>query len=221
MTKKNPPVWRRVLLPLVVVLAWLAAAGIGGPYFGKIDEVSSNDLSTFLPENAESTEVKNKLGKFEDSDTLPAIIVFESEHKLTDRQKDGISGLKQKLQAVAAVKGEVTEPIVSEDGKAEFVVVPLDSNSEFDTVIAKLQGTVATANLGVTHKITGPAMFSRDLNTAFAGIDGTLLLVALSVVFIILLVVYRSPLLPVLTLMSAMMALAAAIFVVWHLAKAG
>jgi len=64
-------------------------------------------------------------------------------------------------------------------------------------------------------------MFSRDLSKAFAGIDGTLLVVALVVVFVILLVVYRSPILPILTLMGAMIALASAILVVWHLAKAG
>lgn len=47
------------------------------------------------------------------------------------------------------------------------------------------------------------------------------MVVALGVVFVILLIVYRSPVLPVLTLTSAIMALAAAILLVWHLADAG
>ncbi len=55
-----------------------------------------------------------------------------------------------------------------------------------------LEGTVDNVNIFVT----GPAGFSADLNVAFSGIDGILLLVALAVVFLILLVVYRSPLLP-------------------------
>lgn len=64
-------------------------------------------------------------------------------------------------------------------------------------------------------------MFSRDLQQAFAGIDGLLLAVTLAVVFIILLVIYRSPILPIVTLAGAAGALAVAVLVVWHLADAG
>ena len=46
---------------LAIIVAWLAVAGIGGPYFGRIDEVSSNDLATFLPANADSTRVKDEI----------------------------------------------------------------------------------------------------------------------------------------------------------------
>lgn len=218
-TQKNN--WLRVLLPLCVVLVWFGMAGIGGPYFGKIDEVSSNDLATFLPSNAESTRVKEKLEKFQDSNTLPAIVVFESSSALTEAQRDGIADARTAMQTTGVVKGEVSPLVVSDDNKAAFVVVPLDSNSEFDVVVDKLQTAVADKKLSVEYKFTGPAMFSRDLNKAFAGIDGTLLLVALAVVFVILLVVYRSPLLPIIALLGAIMALAAAILVVWHLADAG
>lgn len=218
-TQKNN--WLRVLLPLCVVLVWFGMAGIGGPYFGKIDEVSSNDLATFLPSNAESTRVKEKLEKFQDSNTLPAIVVFESSSALTEAQRDGIADARTAMQTTGVVKGEVSPLVVSDDNKAAFVVVPLDSNSEFDVVVDKLQTAVADKKLSVEYKFTGPAMFSRDLNKAFAGIDGALLLVALAVVFVILLVVYRSPLLPIIALLGAIMALAAAILVVWHLADAG
>jgi putative drug exporter of the RND superfamily len=48
-----------------------------------------------------------------------------------------------------------------------------------------------------------------------------LLLVAILAVFVILIVVYRSPLLPVLVLLTSIFALCASIFVIWHLAKGG
>src|SRR5690606_26023703 len=56
---------------------------------------------------------------------------------------------------------------------------------------------------------------------AFGGIDGLLLAVALSAVFIILLFVYRSLLLPFLVLLNSVFALCAAILVVYLLAKQG
>ena len=151
---EKPRARLRIILPIAIVLAWLAAGGIGGPYFGKIDEVSSNDLSTFLPASAESTKVKDELGKFEDSDTLPAIVVFESHSVLTSRQKDAIASAKTKLQDTGVVKGEASDPMVAGDGKAEFIIVPLDSNSEFDTAIAKLQNAVEAADTGVQYKMS-------------------------------------------------------------------
>jgi hypothetical protein len=54
-----------------------------------------------------------------------------------------------------------------------------------------------------------------------AGIHGVLLLVAVLAVFVILVIVYRSLLLPILVLPTAVFTLRGAIFLVWHLAKGG
>ncbi len=42
--------WARVLVPALIVLLWVAIAGVGGPLFGRIDEVSSNEPTSYLPE---------------------------------------------------------------------------------------------------------------------------------------------------------------------------
>ena len=211
----------RFVLPSFIILIWLSVAGIGGPYFGRIDEVASNDFSTFLPKSAESTKVNAELKKYNEASTIPAVVVFESNTVLNNTQINTLNTLKDNLSKKSFVKRTVPQPIISEDKKAAFLVVSLDSNSEFDIVIAELKENVSRANTGLPYKITGPAMFSRDINKAFAGIDGTLLFVALGVVFAILLIVYRSPLLPIITLMGSMIALSAAIIVVWYMAKAG
>lgn len=211
----------RVILALALLFVWLGFAGVGGPYFGKIDEVSSNDLATFLPENAESTKVKNELEKFQNADTIPAIVAFESGSKLTNDQKNEIEDASDAVDESGLANGTVSPPIVADDEKAAYFVVPLGSDSEFEALIDSIKTKINEVNPSVEYKFTGPAMFSRELDKAFAGIDGTLLLVALGVVFVILLVVYRSPVLPIVTLTGAMVALASAIFVVWHLADAG
>ena len=74
---------------------------------------------------------------------------------------------------------------------------------------------------GVTVHLTGPAGLSADLIGAFAGIDGLLLGVALLVVLVILLFVYRSILLPVAVLSTSLFALCAALLTIWWLAKWG
>ena len=69
--------------------------------------------------------------------------------------------------------------------------------------------------------MTGPAAFTADLSKAFNGLDGVLLVVAFGVVALILVVVYRSPILPFLVLLSAGLALSVATVFVYYLAKAG
>ena len=55
--------------------------------------------------------------------------------------------------------------------------------------------------------VTGPAGSIADLVDAFGGIDSLLLLVALAVVFVILVLVYRSPSLPFTVLFTSLFAL--------------
>ena len=80
-----------------------------------------------------------------------------------------------------------------------------------------LAGTVAA---DTEWHVGGPAGLVAELGGAFAGIDG-LLLVALVVVFVILVAVYRSVLLPVLVLLTAVAALCGAIVAVYGMALAG
>lgn len=222
-TKKsrNPSAWLRIGLPVAIVLVWLAGMGIGGPYFGRIDEVSSNDLASFLPESAEATKVNEQLEKFRDSKAIPAIIVFESGRELTSSDANKLATLNEDLATVAAVEGDISPAIVSDDKKAALVVMPIDSGEELKPVFQDIRKQIDTAKLGLNYKIGGPASFSQDLQKAFGGIDVTLLLVALVTVFVILLVVYRSPILPIIVLITAVAALSVAILVVWQLAKAG
>src|SRR6188472_2074120 len=69
---------RRVLWGAVlVILAWLVVAGLGGAAQGKLSGVQSNDNSTFLPQGAESTLVSEAVAQLNQSDTLPYLVVVE------------------------------------------------------------------------------------------------------------------------------------------------
>jgi RND superfamily putative drug exporter len=222
LTSYSVPKWLRVTIPLILVTSWVAVSGIGGSYFGKISDVSSTDLTTFLPKSAESTKANDQLTKFRDSKTIPLLIVFDKHNEaLSNNDVAELKVTATKLQAVKGVVDTVSPPVQAEDGKAAFITMPLASGGDFKQIFADTKHELAAQRLDVTYTFTGSASFSRDLQNAFAGIDGTLLLVALAVVFVILLIVYRSPFLPVVVLVVAISALSAAILLVWHLAKAG
>lgn len=219
---KTPGKWLRILLPSVVIVAWIMLAGIGGPYFGKISDVSTTDLTAFLPTQAESTKVNNQLTKFRDEKTLPLIIVYTNDDKqLADSDMTSIQDANAKLADVESVEGKLSPPIKSDDGKAAISVIPLASDADLEKIFPVIKSNLDSAKLPVDYGLTGPSAFAHDLQGAFAGIDGTLLFVALGVVFLILLIVYRSPILPVIVLFTSMAALATAILVVYYLADAG
>jgi RND superfamily putative drug exporter len=127
---------------------------------------------------------------------------------------------------------QVISVFPSEDGKAILANVPLDGNAISEllpndepvlpAIVEALREDVkplADAN-GVSHYVTGPAGLLGDLFGAFGGIDSTLLLTTLAVVAVILIVVYRSPVLWIIPLLSALFALSTAGGIVYLLAKA-
>lgn len=223
--------WLRVFLPATVILLWLAAAGIGGPYFGKVSEVSSNEQSSYLPESADATQVQALLDDFTEGDAIPLIAVFVGESALTATQLDNIdAALSTALGKAAAAGGDETvhlelaaSPLIpSANGLAAQVFVQIPNAFDLDETVATFHHTLHAELSGeVTAYVTGPAAFLTDLITAFAGIDGLLLAVALGAVLVILLLVYRSLLLPIVVLSTSMFALCVALLTVWWLAKWG
>ena len=211
----------RIVLPAVLILGWIAVAGIGGPYFGRVDEVSSNDRTAYLPDSSEATRVQEVAGDFSGSDAIPAILVITSEQELTPSELDTITETAEALGDLDGVDGEISPPIPSEDGLAVQVFVPLDPDADLGALVTQVDAELADdLPAGLSSYVTGPAGFSADLSAAFAGIDGLLLGVALAAVLLILIIVYRSVLLPLVVLSTSMFALCAALLVIWHLAAA-
>ncbi|WP_202400173.1 MMPL family transporter [Rhodococcus rhodochrous] len=200
----------RWLLPALLLIAWLVAAGGGGPFAGKLSEVASNDASTFLPASAESTRADELYAQFNESEFIPAIVVAERDGGITDEDL-----------AFLATESAGPPPIPSEDGAAAQMIVPLDASGEVQEAVEELRTALEGAPDGLTVYVTGPAGQAADLSSAFGGIDGLLLLVAGGVVLVILVVVYRSPILPFVVIISALFALALASLLVYVLADAG
>ena len=109
--------------------------------------------------------------------------------------------------------------------------LPIDSNSASEnlpnkkpvlpaivTTIRYYSTQYAQANGFVVHT-TGLGGLFADLIGAFGGLDSSLLLVTLLVVAIILIFVYRSPILWILPLLSAVFALSLAVGIIYELAK--
>ncbi|MGW8888102.1 MMPL family transporter [Streptomyces sp. NPDC055749] len=219
---KTAPRVTRWLVPIALLVVWLGIGGALGPYAGKLGEVSTNDQAAFLPQSAESTRVVEAQQAFSPSETIPAIVVWTNDGTpITGEQRTAASEALSALAGKPGVSGTPSPVRLSEDGEALSGVVQVrsDLDKELPAVIATIR-TAAESVSGTTAELAGPAATQADLADAFGGIDGLLLGVALIAVLLILLLVYRSVLLPLVIIIGAVLALGLACAVVYALADA-
>ncbi|NEC29238.1 MMPL family transporter [Streptomyces sp. SID8111] len=217
---RTAPRWARWAVPLVLLVVWLGVGGTLGPYAGKLGEVATNDQSTFLPESAESTRVLEAREAFDQSGTQPAIVVWTADgDRITDAQRAAATKAVAGLTGQPGVVDRPSPAFPSDDGLALQAVVQLESDlgDELPDVLDDVREAVGDVP-GTRAQIAGPAASQADLSDAFAGIDGLLLGVALSAVLLILLLVYRSVLLPFVIILGSVFALSLACAVVYFLA---
>ncbi|GEA82596.1 MMPL family transporter [Cellulomonas uda] len=250
MPSRRPALVRAVLVAVSIVV-WMAIASFGGQAQGKLSQVQTNDTAAFLPSSAESTLAAEAGREFVEAPALPALVVLTpaAGGQVTDAQVEQVTAVAQAVPQHAVPGTDAVwadyltaDPVVtpSQDGEAILVVYSLDADSAEELVgdeesvtgafVGDLRATLddelgATASsageAGLNAWVTGPAGFVADLVTAFGGIDGILLVVALVAVLLILVVVYRSPLLPFVVILTAVFALTLAGLVVYLLADSG
>jgi RND superfamily putative drug exporter len=229
-------------IAIVTIIAWLAIGGFSGQAFSKISNVQENDNSAFLPDTAESTAASKVIVKFSDqsADLLPTLLVFvgdvspNSEKFLSINQfaqtlGDKVLPESGKPLSTYFAQGAPLQAIPSTDGKAALINVQLDANVAAENIgdepalpliIDFIREEMKVSVAGVDSHVTGPGGIFADLFDAFGSIDTTLLRTTLIVVAIILILVYRSPILWIIPLFTAGSALGFATMIVYYLAKA-
>lgn len=244
--KKSGVKGRKALwIAIVSILVWLSIGGFAGGAFSKISTVQENDNSAFLPDSAESTIAGEVLVKFssQDDQLFPALLLLLGDlNPATNAQafervnQYSATLLSKTLPATGKplstyfARGVPLTPIPSADGKAILINAQLDfavadANIDGEPIFPKIIEFIREdmekefTSAGITTHVTGPAGLFADLFEAFGSIDTRLLQTTLIVVAIILIVVYRSPVLWILPLFTAASALGIATMIVYYLAR--
>ncbi|MBV6696703.1 MMPL family transporter [Kitasatospora aureofaciens] len=190
----------------VVLVLWLLLAGAAGPLGAKLIGAQSNDITAWLPKNAESTKAL-QIGRdrFGIGDTLPATVVYSRPAGITDQDT---AKAEQDRAAFARFGGALPPLAVADDHRAVLLTVPLTLQGDdgftklVDNVKTIRHDAHAAAPAGLDVQVTGPAGAAADQAAVYGGVDGTLLLATVAVVAILLILTYRSPLLWLLPLIS-------------------
>ncbi len=211
-----------------------------------IDDVTAAGQSSFLPENSESTRALDALQQASSgSEDVPVVIVFERRGGLgrediaaIGRIGDGLGelGLSGATPIVDPFSGEHRNDLlkvarlangvgpISKDGEAALLVLAIDAEDRGAIVsgVEQIRRYLrAHEQPGVRAFVTGPGGVAADLERIAADAGRTLLIATLGLVLLLLLAVYRAPILALLPLLVVGLAYLTAIGVTYLLIEAG
>ncbi|TDC79796.1 hypothetical protein E1193_18475 [Micromonospora sp. KC606] len=206
----------------VIVALWIALLVPALMLAGRLGDVEKNDSAAWLPGNAESTKVVEQAGKFQPAETLPAIVIYDRPGGVTPADMTKARADAEAFEGIRNVVGQPQGPSKSQDGKAIQTVVQVHDGKEgWDgarkVIDAMTRVGEQNAN-GLGFHVTGPAGYASDSVKSFGG-GGLVETITALVVVAILLLTYRSPLLPLVPLLAAGGALVTAEAVIYLLAK--
>ncbi|MFL6128389.1 MAG: MMPL family transporter [Mycobacteriales bacterium] len=207
----------------LTLVFWLLVVGLAGPLSSKLTGAQQNDVAAWLPGNAESTKVLEIQQTFQSPNAIPAVIVYDRPGGLTDADRAKAAADAGQFATFEGVQGKPTGPLPSRDGQAlqTLVIFDLGENgwNQAPGIADRIHQVAGTGAPGLTVHLTGPFGQAADSASAFEGIDGTLLFATIGVVVIILLLTYRSPILWLLPVLSAGVALTVAQALIYLLAE--
>lgn len=210
-----------------VAIFWVALMAGLSPYATKLDDPSSgiqkNDVSAWVPPNAEATKVIKQAMKFQPSDTMPTVVVYDrggaavTPADIAKAQADSAA-----FTGVKDVIGQPQGPIPAKDGKAIQTLVTLHMGKEgwggVTKSVDKMLG-IAKKDAGTLNiHVTGQGGYAADSGKVFGG-SAKLFLFTVLVVIGVLVIAYRSLVLWVRPLFAAVVALQVSKGIVYLLAK--
>ncbi len=217
---------------IVLVVALVAAAGMS-TLNAKLIDVQDNEASSWLPADAESTQVLDELSETVDPNDIPTLVVYYRDGGLSDddlalmdehaSKIAGTDGVTDRgvLSPNAAAAQNLPQKLTSDDQEVAYLYYIWNFGDEGWNAVpdaADQVRDIATID-GATVHLAGYGGQAADASEAFEGIDSNLIMITFLVVIVILLFTYRSPVLWLLPIISAGVAYTISGGVVYLLAK--
>lgn len=192
----------------IVLALWLAGTIILAGTAPGASEYKSTVPGSGLPDEAKSVIAAGQLEEYFSGDEgLPALLVLSEDDK--ELQNERISAVVRALDE-AQIKEinsivpydrlppQVQKGFQSEDGSTAVIPVLLNDNLEakvIQTTLETMEKIAIDSSEASFVRITGPAGISSDAVALFSRADVVLLLSTVGLIFVLLIVIYRSPLL--------------------------
>jgi RND superfamily putative drug exporter len=216
----------------LVVLVWLVLILPFGALGGKLAGATDNRTESFLPAEAESTEaLLLQEQRFPGGETVSGLIVYRRPGGLTDADRAEIEADAERASEVIPLQGPAVIPfaatspreLVSPESDLAYTVVAVpDDNDRLAEWGTDLRGAVhEEAPDGLEVYVTGGLGFNADFEEVFGDLDAKVLLVTVSLVVVLLLLIYRSPVIALIPLVVVGIAYTIARGLVYLYAESG
>jgi RND superfamily putative drug exporter len=204
-----------------VIGAWLVLALAAAPLQPALQEEASDESDTFLVRGAESTEAKRAIdARFRSGSDMAAVVAYVRDRGLSGADRARMDADAQAICRSAAIPSlkavgtpqqlacGTTDPLDlspgrallnSSDGSVALATALMsdDSTPVAEAAVATIRAIVPPPSgdaTGLRAYVLGEAGFEADRSAAVEGLDETLLVVTVVVLAILLLAIYRSPL---------------------------
>ena len=199
------------------LLLWIAVAGLLVSQLPQLADVSENEAALFLPADAESTRAVEFARERFPATGTPTLVVVREPGGLSDPTWAAVAELEAWLespeapgnirQVLAPRPGEgQASGLVSPDATTLYVLVEITgepAETEFADAVAAIRDRAGLAELpGVEVAVGGPGGLIVDLVQVFSNIDSLLLIVTVLLVLVLLIAIYRSPIVALIPLLA-------------------
>ncbi|WP_422122505.1 MMPL family transporter [Planococcus sp. X10-3] len=171
-----------------------------------------------LPDDAESIIADQKLKEyFPDDQGTPGILVFHNTDSDVEVERvqeilaainaDNIEGIDS-IVDISQLPPQALEGFYSEDGTTMIVPMTLEAGlgsadfSEINDRASEIGSDIAASSASMEFYITGPAGIAGDTVKLFEEADFVLLIATVLIILVLLIVIYRSPLLAIIPLLA-------------------
>ncbi|WP_163183646.1 MMPL family transporter [Neobacillus sedimentimangrovi] len=223
-TKKG--MWTTLAIWLIITIVLSVLAPNAKDY-----EVSRIDS---LPEDAKSVIAQKKVDQyFPNNDGTPAILVFQSnkgelEYKelvsIVDKiESKNINGIDQ-VVPLSSIPPQAAASFFSDDKTTAIIPLTFDASletKEIKKVKEKIINTVEDSTSNLTLYVTGPAGIATDSLDLFSRADLVLLFSTVGLILVLLIIIYRSPLLAMIPLIAAVFVYQVVMQTLGFMGKAG
>ena len=189
-----------------IVAVWLLAifAIFGADLPAKFTDAENNESSSYLPGDAESTLALEAAEQLTDGEQAGIVVVYRRDGRPDCWRPESGSpaDVKRLNREIDGVSRPFERGPVAEDGSAALVFSSITATGEADDLldpVAAVRDAVSTDNYDAAGDlqvaVTGAAGYSADAVEVFESINGTLFVAAFGLVFLLLILIYRSPIL--------------------------
>ncbi|MFG2635781.1 MMPL family transporter [Streptomyces sp. NPDC048362] len=192
-------------LPWLVVGLWMVLLAAAAPFAARLADVQHDRATDYLPASADSTRVARLQDRLPGGESTELVLVYRRTGELTAADRTTAAAQVAAVARRHALTG-IPRGIPSADGTTLLYPVASDEpgtdEKKRDAFVDDVRRTVHGEN-GLTARVGGPAALATDAGTVYASLGGPLLYTTVGVVAVLLILIYRSPLLWLVPLLAA------------------